>query len=79
MDAYKKVIFAFQLVKPHLIQSTVLGIRFYSAKYTAATVRYAKIFEHFHSFSSGLLIKWQAIAMVRPNENKPLQNAFKRI
>ena len=39
----------------------------------------SKNFEPFHSFSSGFLIKRQAIAMVRPYENKPLKNAFKRI
>ena len=41
-----------------------------------------KNFEHFHSFSSGLLtlITRQVIAMVRLNEkNKPFQNAFKHI
>ena len=41
-----------------------------------------KIFERFHSFSSGLLIKRckrQAILMVRLYENKPLQNVFECI
>ena len=39
-------------------------------------------FEHFHSFSSFLLINWckrQAIAMVRLYANKTIQNAFRRI
>ena len=53
----------------HLIQQTVLGIQFWSLKCTTATVRY----EYFHSFSPGLL------EMARLYENKPLQNAFKRI
>ena len=58
MDARKSTIFAFQLVKPisqtitHLIQQTVLGIQFWSVKYTTATVRYARISS---ISSSGLL------------------------
>ena len=81
MDLRKSAIFEFQLVKPilqtftHLIQKTILGIRFWSLKCTTATVRYAKN----SSISTGLLIKRQAIAMDRLYQNKPLQNTFKRI
>ena len=50
----------------HLTQSTVLEI---------ITVGYAKISSKTHSFP----FKRQATIMVRPEENKPLQNTFKRI
>ena len=81
MDATKSAIFVFQLVKPilqtitHLIQYTVLEIQFWSVKYTTVTVRYVKI----SSISIPSHQAMQAIAMVRLYENKPLQNAFKRI
>ena len=69
MDACKSAIFAFQFVKPrileslvslvkpilqtitHLIQYTVLEIRFWSVKCTTITIRYAKTFSIFiHTF-----------------------------
>ena len=81
MDARKSAIFAFQLVKPilqtitHLIKYTVLEIQFWSVKCTTVTVRYVKI----SSISIPSHQAMQAIAMVRLYENKPLQNAFKRI
>ena len=51
MDARKQAIFAFQFVEPilqtitHLIQYTVLEIRFWSVKCTTVTLR--KNFEHY--------------------------------
>ena len=80
MDARKSAIFAFQFVKPilqtitHLIKYTVLEIQFWSVKCTTLTVWYAKI----SSISIPSYQAMQAIA-VRLYENKPLQNAFKRI
>ena len=78
MDARKNSIFAFQFVIAvlqiitHLIQYTVLEIQFWSVKCTTVTVQYAKI-------SSISIPFHQTIAMARLYENKPLQNAFKRI
>ena len=57
------------------IQYTVLEIQFWSVKCTTVTVRYVKI----SSISIPSHQAMQAIAMVRLYENKPLQNAFKRI
>ena len=60
-----------------MIQCTVLEIQFWSVKFTTVTVQYVrKNLEHFHDPSRQAT---QAIAMVRLYENKPLQNAFKRI
>ena len=59
----------------HLIQQTVLEIQFWSVKYTTVTVGYVK----FRNMSFAPIQATQAITMVRLNENKPLQNAFKRI
>ena len=59
----------------HLAQYTVLEIQSWSVKYTAVTAGYAKISSKMHSFP----FKRQATIMVRPEENKPLQNTFKRI
>ena len=82
MDARKSAIFAFQFVKPilqtitHLIQYTVLEIQFWSVKCTTVTVRYAKISKiSFPCHHQAML----AIATIRLDINKPLQNAFKRI
>ena len=72
MDARKKAIFAFQFVKPilqtitHLVQYTVLEIRFCSVKCTTVTVT-SKI----SSISIPSQQAMQATAMVY--ENKPLQ------
>ena len=83
MDARKTRIFAFQFVKPvlqtitHLIQCTVLEIRFWFVKCTTATVHYVKISSISIPFYQHQAM--QAIAMVRLHENKPLQNTFKRI
>ena len=59
----------------HLIQQKVLEIQFWSVKYTTVTVRYVK----FRNMSFVPIQATQAITMVRLNENKPFQNAFKRI
>ena len=76
-------IFAFQFVKPilqtilHLIQYTVLEIHLWSVKccLTTVTVGYAKI----SSISIPSYQAVQVIRMVGLDENKPLQNTFKRI
>ena len=61
----------------HLIQYTVLETQVWSVKCTAVAVRYAKILSI--SIPSHQHQMMQAIAMARLYENKPLQNAFKRI
>ena len=71
MGARKSAIFAFQFVKPilqtitHLIQYTVLEIRFWSVKFTAVTVRYAEIF----SISIPSHQMKQAIAVINMKTN----------
>ena len=76
-------IFAFQFAKSilqtilYLIQYMVLEIHFWSVKccLTNVTVGYAKIL-------SILIPSYQAVQVIRMvglDENKPLQNAFKRI
>ena len=70
---------SFSFVKPvlqtiaHQIQYTVLEIQFWSVKCT--TAGYAKI----SSISIPSHQAMQVITMGRLDENKPLQNAFKRI
>ena len=79
----KERIFAFQFAKSilqtilYLIQYMVLEIHFWSVKccLTTVTVGYAKIL-------SILIPSYQAVQVIRMgglDENKPLQNAFKRI
>ena len=90
IDVRKSAIFAFQLVKPilqtitHLIQYTVLEIQFWSVKCTTVTVRYVKI----SIPKTSIYIPSHQTMQERPykrlqwldyHENKPLQNAFKRI
>ena len=83
MDAHKSGIFVFQFVKPilrsikHLIQYTALEIEFCCVKccLTAVTVGYAKISRIFIPSHQAM----QAILMGGLYENKPFQNAFKRI
>ena len=81
MGARKSATFAFQFVKPilqtiiHLIQYTVLEIQFRFVKCTTVTVRYVKM-SNISILSHQTM---QVIAMVRLYQNKPLQNAFKRI
>ena len=53
----------------------ILEIQYWSVKCTAVTMRYAKV----SSISIPSHQAMQVIAMVRLYENKPLQNAFKRI
>ena len=83
MDERKSAIFAFHFVKQilqtitHLIQCKILETRFCSVKCTTVTVWYAKILSNFILSHQHQAI--QAIAMVKLYENKPLQNAFKRL
>ena len=58
-------------VVSNCIQYTVLEIQFWSVKCTTVTVRYK--FRKFHYQAM------RAIATIRLDINKPLQNAFKRI
>ena len=60
----------------HLIQYTVSEIQFWSVKYSTVTVGYPKISS---KMSFVPIQATQTITMVRLDENKPLQNAFKRI
>ena len=63
-------------VVSNCIQYTVLEIQFWSVKCTTVTVRYAKISKiSFPCHHQAML----AIATIRLDINKPLQNAFKRI
>ena len=80
MDARKKAIFAFQLVKPilqtitHVIQLTVLGITVRYTKISSISIPSHPAFSS--SNASGRRLQWLDSGLY---ENKPIQNAFKRI
>ena len=73
MDARKSVIFEFQFIKSSL--QIITQIQFWSVKYTTVAVGYAKIWSISIPFHQGM----QANTIGTLDENKPLQNSFKRI